>query len=463
MKIDRALIKALLLELIDENPLACRAVFSITGLAFSAEIETLCVTLGKPSRLMVNEAFVRDHCRTECHVKALLLHEFLHLLLRHTTRYDRMTPALNVALDAVINAVIHRRLGDAYSGMMAEYYGRAPGVLRWLRPPTAAESSRLTELCGMNHHSDADREELLLLETHHAIYGDRLVADDVLELCRRIRSDEVEKLLKKGFALLGGHQHAGRDLLDDLEPEVAARVRQSLGAMPGGSFWSDAPERRAGVRDKKIHARPVIPPSWREMVAPLIKRLMNHRDPGGPVVARPASCYLPVLNSHDRRGWLRALWNPVIAENEWHGFRNHRQGRVHVYLDASGSMDAAMGLVVRLLWEFHDCIQSPFWAFSGVVEPAVIRQGRLETVSNGVTSFGAVLRHIVATRPEKALVVTDGFTGAVNSHLIRSASFCRIETLITPDGSPDRLRQAGLPVTCLPKPAPGCFSLHGGR
>jgi hypothetical protein len=71
--------------------------------------------------------------------KALLFHEFLHVVLRHTEARREFTPERHLALDAVINAIIHRQLGEAYSSMMAEYYGGASGLTKLLRPMTRGE------------------------------------------------------------------------------------------------------------------------------------------------------------------------------------------------------------------------------------------------------------------------------------------------------------------------------------
>ena len=142
MSIDQQLFRAILHELIDENPLACRAVLSICDVEFTETVETLAVTLSKPVVLRVNLRFVQQYCRTEDEVKAVLVHEFLHILLRHTSEIKVMTPALNVALDAVINAIIHRRLGVSYSAMMAGYYRDSPGILRILRPMTEHERDK---------------------------------------------------------------------------------------------------------------------------------------------------------------------------------------------------------------------------------------------------------------------------------------------------------------------------------
>jgi hypothetical protein len=146
MRIDETHFRSLLSELIDENPLCCRAVLSICRVEFTTSVETLCVSLGKRSTLRVNLDFVSARCGTEAHVKALITHEFLHVLLGHTTRFKSMSPTLNIALDAVINSIIHRTLGDPYSSMMGGYYESAKGLLRLLRPPTREDSCALNAL-----------------------------------------------------------------------------------------------------------------------------------------------------------------------------------------------------------------------------------------------------------------------------------------------------------------------------
>ena len=120
----------------------CAAAPCFRSVAWSSPtaVPTLCVTLGRMSVLRVNLDFVAAHCTTEDHVKALLVHEFLHVLLGHTLRFATMSPALNIALDAVINAIIHRRLGASYSDVMASYYadvGRRAA-------PAAADAGRRT-------------------------------------------------------------------------------------------------------------------------------------------------------------------------------------------------------------------------------------------------------------------------------------------------------------------------------
>jgi hypothetical protein len=126
-------------ELIDENPLAVRAVLKILRIDFTTEVPTLAVTCAQRPTLRVNLAFVREHCHTDHEVRAVILHEFLHVLLRHTERFTPVTWSEHLAFDAVINAIIHRTMGAQASAMMSRYYAHVTGPFVLLRPPTTAE------------------------------------------------------------------------------------------------------------------------------------------------------------------------------------------------------------------------------------------------------------------------------------------------------------------------------------
>ncbi|MEO2161559.1 MAG: hypothetical protein ABGY29_03445, partial [bacterium] len=113
-------------ELIEENPLAVRAVLKILKVEFTNRVPTLAVTLEERPRLLVNLEFITEHCRRgkridEKFVKAVICHEFLHVLLRHTEKFNVLSPERHIALDAVINAIIHRDLGSGYSDFMRRY------------------------------------------------------------------------------------------------------------------------------------------------------------------------------------------------------------------------------------------------------------------------------------------------------------------------------------------------------
>jgi predicted Zn-dependent protease len=59
-------------------------VLKILELCFTDAVPTLAVTCEARPRLLVNPGFVARHCASDEEVKAVICHEFLHVLLRHT-------------------------------------------------------------------------------------------------------------------------------------------------------------------------------------------------------------------------------------------------------------------------------------------------------------------------------------------------------------------------------------------
>ena len=138
--------RTLLAELIDENPFAIRAVLKILEVEFTERVPTMAVTREQRPRLLVNLTFVKEHCATDDHVKAVICHEFLHVLLCHTEDKRPLTPARHLAFDAVINAIIHRTFGPSFSSMMGKYYAEADDIRRILRPMNREELRWTEEL-----------------------------------------------------------------------------------------------------------------------------------------------------------------------------------------------------------------------------------------------------------------------------------------------------------------------------
>ncbi|PTM07955.1 MAG: hypothetical protein DA443_09260, partial [Bacteroidetes bacterium] len=120
-------------DLMAENTLACRALFRITEVRLTGDVETLAVSISDRSVLHINPAFLDEYAQSEQDIKTLLMHEFLHVLLNHTLKYKRNTPLLNVALDAVINSMIHRMMGEDYSSFFDWFY-QGDGLEALLRP-----------------------------------------------------------------------------------------------------------------------------------------------------------------------------------------------------------------------------------------------------------------------------------------------------------------------------------------
>ena len=437
--------RAIYLELIEENPLAVRAVLKVLEIEFTTDVPTLAVTCSEAPVLKVNLGFVAEQCAQEAHVKALIIHEFLHILLRHTMSPGHITPERHLATDAVINAIIHRQLGEEYSGLMSHYYREEEGVRMLLRPPTEDEDLSL-------YWSEPPGLPPEITRAWRGLYDGKLCADDIEEIASDFR-DESQVLDEN---LLGDHQPKSSDgsPLEE-EPPLPKVLEQaldrSLAAMNGDGIWRSPHQRGVGA---VAYQREVLESNervdrWCRATFAVLKRHVDPASNGTLTGVRPVDYLLPVLSGHDRRAALRSLWSPFLPEARWQSERTVSIGGTQVYLDVSGSMNAEMPLIVKLLGRLTRFIQRPFWAFSNEVAPAVIRNGRLIADTTGGTSMACVFEHVARTRPPAAVVVTDGYIEKLSSELVRSIGSTRLHAIVTRDGSARLLEQARIPFTQL--------------
>ena len=426
---------ALYQELIEENPFAVRAVLKVLQVEFTETVPTLAVTCETRPRLLVNLAFLKKHCRTDQHVKAVICHEFLHVLLRHTERIAAFSPAEHVAFDAVINAIIHRELGDDYSEFMSRYYAKEKGVRRLLRPPTRTE--RTPDFGSRSP----------LMRAWVSLYNGLLIADDIADLARDIL--DVKTVPSTGTVLIGGHDHT--EFVGELPEVLQEALDQALKSMNGCGIWRSPKERGVGANAYRA-AIPGVSEGVQRWRRETLEVLRRHLLPDPKAVrhdTRPLHFTVPVLSPGDRRATLRALWSPLLPEALWSTEQRLRGGTAQVYLDVSGSMNAEMPLIIGLLARLGSFIRKPLWAFSDVVAKAEIVNGRLLADTTGGTSMACVLEHIAETRPAAAVVVTDGYIETLNQALLAGASSTRIHAIVTRDGSPAQLKRAGISYSQL--------------
>ena len=446
------LFHALLQELIDENPFAIRAALRILRVEFTDDVPTLAVTCEAKPRLLVSLGFLSAHAKTEQHVKAVICHEFLHVLLRHTEGRQPLTPARHLAFDAVINAIIHRQFGNRYSSMMADYYANSKGLQKLLRPMTTEEQ------CWVQSKSDKSPPWAIAWE---ALYQGRLIADDIENLAETLSGFVLKGQAGKGGTgpftleagsidvsdLLGNHEDLGKEA----EGELAKALEDALKQMNGHGIWRSPRDRGIGgplantlfAADDKPMRR------WEAKTLAVIKRYITPDRQSRAQREEMWSYRIPVLSPADRRAFLRAQWSPFLPEASWEGVRQQRDGTAQVYLDVSGSMDAEMPLIIGLLNRLGRNIRRPFWAFSNEVAPAEIVKGNLKTATTGGTSMSCVLEHVAKTRPDAAIVVTDGYIETLDRKLVAKASGTRLHVLVTRDGDPKLIAKAGLPYTQL--------------
>jgi len=431
MRYNETHLRAILEQLVDDNPLACRALLGICRLELSTRIPTACVTLGERPTLLVNPDFLDMHCPEEDDVRFILLHEFMHVLLRHTQRFTRMTPQLNLALDLVINPLLYRALGKERCGVLQRYYSNSTGLARLLAPCQNWHGTSCKPRDPLALFDRSGQPTARFREVHETLWNTwrPCSLEDVLELLAD--AGGVPKEL-----LLGDHddlerpQAMSHDLLKRLEREALPALAKHLPGQPGSPqatlLWQSTERWKAG-----------IVPILRRLLVP--QGLKQHDHDG-----TPRTVELPWLSTTDRRALLRSTWSAMMP------FSRHQQptptnGGVHVYLDVSGSMDKLLPPLIAVLNAHAAWIQPPLWAFSTEVHPATLRRGKLATHTTGGTELACVYAHLRKTKAHRALVITDGY---VENDL--PAPPCHLEALIDHKGYAENLEKAGIRVTRLP-------------
>ncbi len=433
-------ITALIIELMEENAIAIRPVLQILETRFTSDVETLAVSLESKPILQINLQFVSDHCQTDEHVKACLLHEFLHIVLGHTERFSRVDDGLNIALDAVINAIIHRSMGLKYSSFFVHYY-KTTGIEGLLRPSFGGSKITIRR-----------RVHEQLTSMRDGLYDGSVIADDILDLAA-----SIEKAQAKRPKLIGNHSKR-KDPCTDTETADARRtlsraVEQSLSQMNGsGIFRLPKPfESQCASYSAVWDPREARLGKWKNRAAAVLRKHLSPDRNAKKSLRSELRIVLPVLSASDRRAFMGSMWLPFLPEASWTVVTERSEGSANIYLDMSGSMNAEMPLIVALLIQMRRMIRSPFWAFSTVVVPARFVDGRLLSDTSGGTSMNCVLKHIAETKPECAVVVTDGYIESVDRKLLAQCVATKLAAIVTRDGSPAELHRAGIPYTQLDK------------
>jgi hypothetical protein len=420
--------RAVMMELMDENPFAVRSVLRILEIRFTEQVKTLAVTCEERPVFKVNLKFVNQHCHTDEHVKALICHEFLHVLLNHTEKHRFAMPLHNLAFDAVINAIIHRTLGEAYSSMMETYYRDTKMPMMLLRP--IQEDEKILD--------DP------IWEAWQGLYSGKLVADDILEIIKDLQNSKNIKISLDD--LLGGHTED-----EPISEEIREAIQDAMKEMNGDGIWRSPRERGVGTDVYK----PVFLASeeplerWRRKTMSVLRSCLIPDKKSRLTEDIPQAYRLPVLNEHDKRAFMQGLWSPFIPDANWESAKKLPQGTANIYLDVSGSMNVEMPFIVALLNRLRSYIRMPFWVFSDVVAKAKIVKSVLEAETTGGTSMNCVLEHIAKTKPKSAVIVTDGYIEVVDMQLLKAISSVKLHVLISREGSAAEVDKTGIPYTQL--------------
>jgi hypothetical protein len=420
--------------------LALDHLLGLFSVSYSTKIPTAAVQTRLPPKLLFNRQFVDEHCRTDEHLLMLLMHEMYHLVLGHTRLFPLVTPAHNFAFDAVINAMICNSMpGYEYVSFFTNLY-LEEGIEALLRPPALWSLER----------EDRARWKLQgdLLEAHRALYTEEgdLTYRDIFDLVvTRIKSDAE-------VSLLGNHEKMQtQDAIGD--PGIVKAVAEIVGKWPAFEP-SGGRDRGSDVAERVVElTRPRV--SISRTIKEAITKIAAHGSGPQPIFTTADSETLfPYPTIPDRRASVMQYLgqSPIFFKGQAPRLCRESVGRVHVYLDVSGSMDSFLETIFSCLKPIQNMLYPQIHVFSTEVIDYPIKdilQGFYASTSG--TEINCVLEHIIKNKIRKAAIVTDGYVGEPSALLIEQLpERIKLVKLLTPGFYEDDLNHLPGAVQRLP-------------
>jgi hypothetical protein len=424
-------IKYIIQDFTEENVLACRALFMITDIEFTTKITTMAVTLSKNPVLKINLEFCNNHLQSENDVKAVLLHEFLHVLLLHTLKYKTSNTLLNIALDAIINAIIFRYKGMQYAAFFARFYPWEK--ISFLLRPGCDNPWR-------GFYSD-------WIDIHRKIYNGKYCADDLYELLVYL-SEKIATNTFDEIILLGNHTDEEEEISNELK-EVLDGIMQK---MDGTMIWNKSKLRGIGrkLNVEELQVARYKKNRWAQSTIALLKKSLLP-DNKLKTDTEIHEMMLPVMSSSDRRAIARFKHSGMIPMSINKSTKPAFSQLATIYLDVSGSMSEEIDELISLLYHFRTYIKMPLLVFSNEVVPARFKDGKLEYESTGGTSIGPVFNHLRQNNIKKSLIVSDGYVEKIDDFMLRNLRRENINVLVSANGNPQKFMEMKIPYLQLEK------------
>lgn len=402
-------------DMISENPLACSALLNISEIEFTEKVETMAVSLVRKPTLYINLNFCNKYLQNDNDVKALLLHEFLHVLLQHTIKYDSMTPMLNIALDAIINAIIFRTKGMEYANFFVGFY-KWEMISFLLRP----------KISTINYNNI----EQGWLDIHEQIYKGKYCADDLYELLDYLKN-KINKKFLQNIIILGDHSPKL------ISKESNKILDETLKKMDGTLIWNTSGLRgnAEDLNAEEVEINNFRLNKWKKSTIKILKKcfLISNRKYNETSVSESL---LPIINNSDKRAYSKFIYNKMIPLSRVENVQISKSHFVNIYLDVSGSMNDEISELVGLLYYFKKKIQIRLLVFSNYVSEANFINGKLQFESSGGTSISAVFDHIRENKINKSLIITDGYIETIEKNMLIGIKKEDIKVLISSVGDP---------------------------
>jgi hypothetical protein len=437
MSADTKSLRARLFDVVPAASFQMEKLLGLVDIVLSDAVPTAAVECSFAPRMLLNPQFVEQYCQRDGHLLMLVMHELQHIILGHTRLFPRVTPAHNLAFDAVINAMLCKQF-PSEAGFFQATNGWETFPGRLLRPapgwPTAPEPMG-------DDASDRERE------VHDLLYekeGQQVTYHELFELL--VTEFETRAAQAAGAGKIAGAEQGLGDavLLGDhggpsgagTFDEQATRDETTRSVLRRVVEDWPSPDQPLGGRDvgrsqKNWILEPIRSP--REALRKALRRLLRRAGvtSGAARVRQRRSCVETTIRvgtvrpqARDRRAhaWTRLHGAPPLL---WRGRAKRTQQlrrpqpTAHVYLDISGSMDAALPTLAAALREPHRAGAIRLFVFSTVIgeaQPGDLAKQRFANTRG--TNIRCVLDHLetfsAQHRPRRIVLLTDGYVGTVD-------------------------------------------------
>lgn len=397
-----------LLDAFPSGSYALAGLLRLLDVVETTSVPTAAVQCRAQPSLLINPEFVARHAPSPEQLVALVMHELHHVLLGHTTLFARVTPVDNFVFDAVINGLVCRMFPQpAHTRFFTDFYPADAFPVCLLRPPPGWPDAP-QPAPGISALASSQRGRIA--ELHAALYSPAGASyKEVFD----ILPQWLDGAMLAGIPLLGGHDNEdGRleqrsPLLFDAVREIVERWPQPPDPIRGRSL--------ADVLEQQTLA-PRRPPDARSVLRRLIHTVAKRNGHGTVRRVTQAditlSTPIPALARRSlvqRALGLQPLLYPGSAR--WPQ-RQSLGGRVHVYLDVSGSIGGIKSALYGAVLDSRELVELPVHLFSSTISDislAELRRGVCRS-SHG-TDISCVAEHMARQRVRHALVITDGWVG----------------------------------------------------